>query len=195
MAEAFGLGWDDLEAVAVNGAEAAFAPFEERRRLVDEVLRPAYRALASGDGGDVGDPLAPSLKTGHSVAGFEAHDGGARNDEGDRLMPGMPGPVADEREGLLAYLAQQRYVIRLTAYGLTDEQVRATPIPSTSLSVGGLVKHAARMEQGWIDTVLERQRPGTGEDDYVEGFRLGPGRDHRRRPRRSTTRSPPRPTG
>ena len=89
-------------------------------------------------------------------------------------MPGMPGPVADEREGLLAYLAQQRYVIRLTAYGLTDEQVRATPIPSTSLSVGGLVKHAALMEQGWIDTVLQRQRPGAGEDDYVEGFRLGP---------------------
>ena len=89
-------------------------------------------------------------------------------------MPGMPGPVADEREGLLAYLAQQRYAIRLTAYGLTDEQVRAAPIPSTSLSVGGLVKHAACMEQGWIDTVLERQRPGTGADDYAEGFRLAP---------------------
>ena len=51
LAEAFGLGWDDLEQVAVNGAEVAFAPFEERRRLVVEVLRPAYRALASGEVG------------------------------------------------------------------------------------------------------------------------------------------------
>ena len=35
LAEAFGLGWDELEQVAVNGAEAAFAPSEERRRLVE----------------------------------------------------------------------------------------------------------------------------------------------------------------
>ena len=42
-------------------------------------------------------------------------------------MPGMASPIPDEREQLLAYLAQQRYVIRLTAYGLTDEQARATP--------------------------------------------------------------------
>jgi len=33
-------------------------------------------------------------------------------------MPGNVAPVADERDGLLAYLAQQRYVIGLTAYGL-----------------------------------------------------------------------------
>ena len=42
-------------------------------------------------------------------------------------MPGQVPPVADEREGLLAYLAQQRDVIRIAAYGLTDEQARATP--------------------------------------------------------------------
>ena len=53
LAEAFGLGWDDLEQVAVNGTEVAFAPFEERRRLVTEVLRPAYRALASDEMGQM----------------------------------------------------------------------------------------------------------------------------------------------
>jgi adenosine deaminase len=47
LAEAFGLDWNDLEQVAVNGAQAAFAPYEERHRLIEEVLHPAYRALAA----------------------------------------------------------------------------------------------------------------------------------------------------
>lgn len=51
-------------------------------------------------------------------------------------MPAVGPPVADEREGLLAYLAQQRLALRLSAYGLTDDQARATPTASP-LSVGG----------------------------------------------------------
>src|SRR5262249_22826473 len=46
-------------------------------------------------------------------------------------MPGSVAPVADEREGLLAFLAQQRHVLRISAHGLTDEQARATPVAST----------------------------------------------------------------
>jgi uncharacterized damage-inducible protein DinB len=86
-------------------------------------------------------------------------------------MPGQVPPVADEREGLLAYLAQQRYVLRVAAYGLTDEQARETPTRST-LSIGGLIKHVATTERGWIDTVLQRDRGS--EDDYLANFRLGP---------------------
>ena len=85
-------------------------------------------------------------------------------------MPGNVRPVADEREGLLAYLAQQRDAIRNAAFGLTDEQARATPTPS-ALSVGGLVKHVAAMERGWIDIILQRPSP---ESDYEADFRLGP---------------------
>jgi uncharacterized damage-inducible protein DinB len=90
-------------------------------------------------------------------------------------MPGQVPPVADERQGLLAYLAQQRDVIRITAYGLTDEQARATPTAG-SLSVGGLIKHVATVEQGWIDIVLQRDRASESEqsDDYEANFRLGP---------------------
>jgi uncharacterized damage-inducible protein DinB len=87
-------------------------------------------------------------------------------------MPGQVSPVADEREGLLAYLAQQRYVLRLTAYGLTDEQAGATPTASP-LSVGGLIKHVASVEKNWIDIVL--QRPGSSAEEYESNFRLGPG--------------------
>jgi Protein of unknown function (DUF664) len=83
--------------------------------------------------------------------------------------------VADERAGLLAYLAQQRYVLRLAAHGLTDEQARAMPSVS-QLSVGGLIKHVAHTEQGWIDMILQRDRSDgqPDDDDYLAGFRLGP---------------------
>ncbi|MGH3795069.1 MAG: DinB family protein [Pseudonocardiaceae bacterium] len=87
-------------------------------------------------------------------------------------MPGLVPPVGDEREGLLGYLAQQRYVIRVAAYGLTDEQARAAPT-SSALSVGGLVKHVASMERSWMDTVLQRER-NPSEQDYQADFRLGP---------------------
>ncbi|HLJ68858.1 MAG TPA: DinB family protein [Chloroflexota bacterium] len=86
-------------------------------------------------------------------------------------MPGLVRPIADEREGLLAFLAQQRYVLRVAAYGLSDEQARQTPTVS-SLCIGGLIKHVAATERNWIDLV--QQRSGGNEDDYVTGFRMGP---------------------
>jgi uncharacterized damage-inducible protein DinB len=90
-------------------------------------------------------------------------------------MPGNVPPVGDEREGLLAFLAQQRDALRFAAHGLTDEQARAVPTAS-ALSVGGLIKHVALTEQSWIDLVSQRSRPEgqNGEDDYAAGFRLGP---------------------
>ncbi len=85
-------------------------------------------------------------------------------------MPGLPPPVADERTGLLAFLDQQRYVLKLAAHGLTDNQARMRPTPS-ALSVGGLVKHVALTESDWIDTVAGTR--GHGEvSDYVEGFTM-----------------------
>lgn len=85
-------------------------------------------------------------------------------------MPGNVPPVADERDGLLAYLAQQRYVLQLTAYGLTDEQARAVPTVSV-LSIGGLIKHVTAVEHAWMDTVQQR-RQGTVKD-FEANFRLG----------------------
>jgi len=89
-------------------------------------------------------------------------------------MPGQVPPVADEREGLLAFVAQQRDALRLAAYGLTDEQARSTPTVSP-LSVGGLIKHVTAMERSWIDMVLQRERPAPdeAEADYGADFVLG----------------------
>ena len=89
-------------------------------------------------------------------------------------MPGNAPPVDDERGQLLAFLDQQRLVLRLAAYGLTDDQARAQPSAS-ELSVGGLIKHVAKVERSWMDTVLGRQRaPEQNEADYERGFHPGP---------------------
>jgi hypothetical protein len=90
-------------------------------------------------------------------------------------MPGQAPPLTDERQLLLAYIAQQRDGIRNAAYGLTDAQARLAPSAS-SLSIGGLIKHAADIERGWIDRVLQRDRgPEEGQrSDYEDNFRLGP---------------------
>ncbi|HEY7595349.1 MAG TPA: DinB family protein [Actinophytocola sp.] len=81
-------------------------------------------------------------------------------------------PVADERDGLLTYLAQQRRVLKAAAFGLTPEQLRATPSAS-ALSVGGLVKHVAFTERGWADTIARKPRAASVED-YGAEFVLTP---------------------
>lgn len=88
-------------------------------------------------------------------------------------MPGGVPPVENEREGLLAYLTQQRDAIRISAFGLTDEQARLTPTAGT-LSIGGLVKHLSHMERGWMDIILQRHREA-GQEEYEANFRLGAG--------------------
>jgi uncharacterized damage-inducible protein DinB len=78
-------------------------------------------------------------------------------------MPGTVPPVADERDGLLKYIAQQRAGIRYAAYGLSEEQIRMTPTES-QICIGGLIKHVTACERGWIDTMLQRKKPQSVED-------------------------------
>jgi uncharacterized damage-inducible protein DinB len=88
-------------------------------------------------------------------------------------MPAQVGAIANEQDGLLGYLAQMRYVIKLTAYGLTPEQLRAAPAAS-ELTVGGLIKHCASTEESWISTV--RGEPQTVDyGAYAANFRLADG--------------------
>ena len=91
-------------------------------------------------------------------------------------MAGQVPPLTDERDLLLAYVAQQRDGIRNAAYGLTDAQARLTPVAS-SLSIGGLVKHVSAVELGWIDMVLQRDDRSSGDSasDYLDNFSLGTG--------------------
>jgi uncharacterized damage-inducible protein DinB len=73
-------------------------------------------------------------------------------------LPGTVRPIVDERDGLLSYLAQQRLSLRATVHGLTEEQARATPSAS-GLSLGGLIKHAAVCERGWVAGLVANRLP------------------------------------
>ena len=85
-------------------------------------------------------------------------------------MAAQVGAVGNEQEGLLGFLSHVRYGLRLTAYGLSPEQLRATPSAS-ELSVGGLIKHCASTEEGWLATVrLEPQELDYGK--YAANFKL-----------------------
>ncbi|HLH26362.1 MAG TPA: DinB family protein [Chloroflexota bacterium] len=90
-------------------------------------------------------------------------------------MPGTVRPVVDERDGLLAFLAQQRDGLRFAVHGLTDEQATSKPTVS-ALSLAGLIKHAARVERYWIVGILaQRPLPEMQTQDYEAGFRLEAG--------------------
>ena len=88
-------------------------------------------------------------------------------------MPGNVPAVEGERANLLAYLEQQRNSIRLTAFGLTDDQARATPT-SSALSVGGLIKHVTATERSWMNDVMQRATDGDAEAQYGDSFSMRP---------------------
>lgn len=90
-------------------------------------------------------------------------------------MPSTVRPVTDERDGLLAYLAQQRDALRFAVYGLTDEQASSRPTAS-ALSLAGLIKHVAFVERHWmVELVAQRSLPRQAAQEYAAGFALAEG--------------------
>jgi uncharacterized damage-inducible protein DinB len=55
----------------------------------------------------------------------------------------------DERGALLAFVEEQRGGIRRSLLGLSEEQAASRPSAS-ELSLAGLLKHVAEVEQGWV---------------------------------------------
>lgn len=45
LAEAFGYGWREFQWFTINAMKSAFIPFDERLRIIDEVIKPAYAKL------------------------------------------------------------------------------------------------------------------------------------------------------
>ena len=61
-----------------------------------------------------------------------------------------PAPTGPELDQLTAYLDYQRETMLLKAEGLDAGQL-ATPLPpSSSLTLGGLLKHLALVEDSWF---------------------------------------------
>jgi uncharacterized damage-inducible protein DinB len=86
-------------------------------------------------------------------------------------MTGLTKPTFTERDSLIEFLRQQRYVLKLAAYQLTDEQAQASPSVS-ALSVGGLIKHVALTEQHWMRRIVRGEDYGNPEDEYENGFKF-----------------------
>src|SRR5262249_10514986 len=79
--------------------------------------------------------------------------------EGEIMTASPPNPAAGtqadpERADILAGLAAARHFLRFTVRDLTDEQARQHTTAS-ELTLGGLIKHVAAVEQGWADFVLD----------------------------------------
>ena len=47
LVDAFGYGWDDLRWLTINAMKSAFLPFDQRLRIIDEVIKPGYAALTT----------------------------------------------------------------------------------------------------------------------------------------------------
>jgi uncharacterized damage-inducible protein DinB len=83
-------------------------------------------------------------------------------------MPGLVRPVADERDGLLAYLDHQREAVCLSVHGLGDTEARTAPGPGP-VTLGGLIKHVTAVERSWAETVLGEPDggPGAGGENFL----------------------------
>ena len=69
--------------------------------------------------------------------------------------PSSSAPAIDgERADLLEALGTQWHFLRFTVRDLTDEQARQRTTAS-ELTLGGLIKHVASTESGWVDFILE----------------------------------------
>jgi uncharacterized damage-inducible protein DinB len=61
-----------------------------------------------------------------------------------------PRPEWGERDTLLGYLRWQRLTLLHKCQGLTAGQLRTAAVPTSSLTLAGLLKHLALVEESWL---------------------------------------------
>ncbi len=66
-----------------------------------------------------------------------------------------PTPDADERGMIEGWLNYHRVTLLLKCEGLSAPQLNSRPIPTSTLSLHGLVRHMAEVEFFWTSTILE----------------------------------------
>jgi uncharacterized damage-inducible protein DinB len=81
-----------------------------------------------------------------------------------------------EHADLLETLATHRAFLRQTVEGLTDEQASEHTTPS-ELCLGGLIKHVALVEHGWVEFILQGpvamgSAGEAGRKEHAAGFRM-----------------------
>jgi len=84
-----------------------------------------------------------------------------------------------ERNDLRDTLAEHRGLLLRTVRGLTDAQARLTPTASR-LCLGGIIKHVALVEEGWVRFIEEGARDEGPPDEaayaaHAAGFLMADG--------------------
>lgn len=80
--------------------------------------------------------------------------------------------MTGERTDLLETLAKHRGFLRHTVRGLTDDQGRQRPTAS-ELTLGGLIKHVAGTEEGWMRFAVGGAEAMSGDQaDWHDRFRM-----------------------
>jgi uncharacterized damage-inducible protein DinB len=87
-----------------------------------------------------------------------------------------PPYVLGEREMLEAWLDYHRTTLLLKCEGLDEAGLKGRPVPTSKLSLHGLVRHMAEVERSWFRRVLLRQpdAPSLWFDPAVEDSELVP---------------------
>ena len=87
-----------------------------------------------------------------------------------------PPYVLGEREMLEQWLEFHRATLLLKCEGLDDAARKARPVPTSKLSLHGLVRHMAEVERGWFRRTLAREpeTPYIWADRNVEDSELVP---------------------
>lgn len=96
---------------------------------------------------------------------------------GDIVDPRRSEPVfvLPERAMLEGWLEFHRATLLLKCEGLSDEQRKARPVPTSMLSLHGLVRHMAEVERGWFRRTLRREDIGyRWADDDADDRELFP---------------------
>jgi uncharacterized damage-inducible protein DinB len=97
-------------------------------------------------------------------------------DELDDPRRTEPAFVSSEREMLEAWLEYHRITLLIKCEGLDDDERKRRPIPTSKLSLHGLVRHMAEVERNWFRRVLTREptAPYIWLDADVEDSELVP---------------------
>jgi Protein of unknown function (DUF664) len=87
-----------------------------------------------------------------------------------------PSFIAPEREMLEGWLEFHRTTLELKCEGLNDAGRQRRPVPTSKLSLHGLVRHMAEVERNWFQLVLLQQvdDPPNWYDPAIEDGELAP---------------------
>ncbi|GAA4616297.1 DinB family protein [Actinoallomurus liliacearum] len=72
----------------------------------------------------------------------------------DRIAPPV---IGGEREMLRAFLDFHRATLAMKCEGLSDDDLRRASVPSSTLSLLGLVRHMAEVERTWFRIVMNAE--------------------------------------